>query len=184
MPDLVYTPDHRARALSDLVSAYRGRPRIEALVEALAGGAEAAEDETFGLLLSHTLTAAQGALLDQWGALVGEARQGLDDEDYRRFIRARLLANRSQGTVPELVAVFSIITEPGAVRYHDHFPAGFRLTVYRPSPMSAQLRGRVRRMMYAIKPAGVGMTLAEGSLDALQLSEANRGLGSPLSRTF
>ena len=66
--------------------------------------------------------------------------------------------------------------EPGAVRYHDHFPAGFRLTVYRPAPMSAQLRGRVRRMMRAIKPAGVGMTLAEG---AARRAPALRGQPRP-----
>lgn len=182
MPDLIYTPDHEARALDDLLTPYKGKPRIEALVRALATSAQDFEDEVFGQLTSRTLAASSGAQLEQWGEFVGEARQGLEDPEYRRFIMARLLANRSQGRVDELVSIFSIITAPSTVRYHDHFPAGFRLTAYRELEMSAQLRSRVRRLMRSIKPAGIGMTLTEARADSIQLGEAARGFGSTFSR--
>ncbi|WP_406672404.1 DUF2612 domain-containing protein [Natronospira sp.] len=168
MSDLVYIPDFRDMASSLLLSQYRESPRVQALIKALAGATQEIEDISFDLLVSTTITAASGWALDQWGAVVGEDRGGLDDEDYRRFIEARILANLSDDSTDRMISVFEIVAGPGEVRHFELYPAGYALTIKRDSPLTGALRSRIRTLMQSIKPAGVGLTLIEGSRQAYQ----------------
>jgi hypothetical protein len=163
MGDVVYTPNHRAVAVSRLLAQYQDKPRIVSAIRALAAGAQALEDDLFGLLVSTTFTAATNNDLDQWGALVGEVRGGLNDADYRRMIGARILANRSHGTRDELIRILQITTEPSIVTYTDIYPACFQLIIRRETYMSDTHALRVGRLMRAIKPGGVGMLLFEAA---------------------
>lgn len=168
-PSIVYRPDYQARAVAALVSAYRDKPRIRALVEAVASGAQDLEDRAFGLLTSTVLEVASGDLLDKWGALVGEARGALvNDDDYRVFIRARIRANSSTGTTDEFITIWQMITAPYVeVRHVDYYPAAFYLRVVRAEFMSDRRAARVGQMMRSIKPMGVAMDLVEASVGYL-----------------
>ena len=168
MTEIVYIPDYRDLASALLLSQYRESPRVQALIKALAGATQEIEDISFDLLVSTTLSAASGWALDQWGAVVGEDRGGLDDEDYRRFIEARILANLSDDTIDRMISVFEIVAGPGEVRYFELYPAAYALTIKRDSPLTDALRSRIRALMQSIKPAGVGLTLIEGSRQAYQ----------------
>lgn len=160
--ELVYLPDHGERAFRALLTQDLDKPRIAALARAMGAGAQELEDTTFDLIIGRALSAAVGAQLDQWGSVVGEARVGLDDEDYRRFIRARVLANICRGTVDEIIAIWSLVTAPATtVRYLPMHPAGFKLYVVRKKWLAEALRRRIRRMLEAVKPAGVTIELIE-----------------------
>ena len=50
-----------------------------------------------------------GINLDLKGALVDEPRQGLDDDTYRRRIRARIAVHRSTSTVEDLLRIADLI---------------------------------------------------------------------------
>ncbi len=67
------------------------------------------EDEAQKVLLQRTLDNAVGFLLDGIGKLVGQQRLGLDDETYRRYIRARIVANNSDGMMEDLIAIADLI---------------------------------------------------------------------------
>ena len=168
MSELVYIPNFRDVASSLLLSQYRESPRVQALVRACAGAAQEIEDIGFDLLVSTTITAASGWVLDQWGAVVGEERGDLDDEDYRRFIEARILANLSDDSTDRMIKIFEIVAGPGEVRHFDLFPAAYALTIKRNSPLTGAIRSRIRALMEEIKPAGVGLTLIEGTSEAYQ----------------
>ena len=168
MTDLPYIPDFRDMAVSLLLSQYRDSPRVRALVRACAGAPQKIEDIGFDLLVSTTISAASGWVLDQWGAVVGERRRGLDDEDYRRFIEARIAANLSEGTTDELIEIFELVAGPGDVRHYTHYPAGFKLVIFRDSPLTDALRSRIRALMESIRPAGVDMVLAEATQNTYQ----------------
>lgn len=156
----VHIPDHKARAVAMLLSQFQDKPRIVALVEALAEGVQLQEDDTFSLIVSRTLKASAGALLDQWGTLVGEPRGGFEDIDYRRFIDARMLANRSEGTLDHLIAVLALAT--GApVKSDELSPMTIVLRAFTPAPMSSPVRERVRRLMFDIKTGGRALELVE-----------------------
>ena len=160
--DLVYIPDHKEVAVGNLLQQFQRKPRIKALVEALAFGVQTQEDEAFGLLISTTLDASSGDSLDQWGALVGESRGGLPDTDYRVMIEARILANNSTGTTDELLTIWQKITAPQtSFIFRIRPPACFSLTVERDTPLSDSMTTRVGNLMRAIKPAGVAMFLVE-----------------------
>lgn len=181
--DLVFIPDHKAQARTRLLSQYHDKPNIEALVQSLATGTQMLEDQIFDLLISTTLTAAQGDALDQWGALVGEVRGSLGDEDYRRFIRARILVNNSEGTTDELLAIWSLLVEPFIeIRHYNYAPATFELMVLRDDYMTDERARRIGQTMRAVKPAGVAMMLLEavpGSFGFLE-NVGPPGLALPL----
>lgn len=160
--NLVYIPDHKTIAVGNLLQELQRKPRVKALVEALASGVQRQEDDAFGFLVSTTLDGSSGAALDQWGALVGEDRGGLPDSDYRVMIEARILANNSTGTSDEILTIWQKITAPQTsfiLRIHP--PACFSLTVERDTPLSDSMVSRVGNLMRAIKPAGVAMFLVE-----------------------
>jgi hypothetical protein len=60
-------------------------------------------------LLGVTLDNAEGASLDQYGALFAFARGALDDDHYRALLRGLILARRSSGTASELQAIVRAI---------------------------------------------------------------------------
>lgn len=82
-------------ALSGFLSQFQNKDRINALIDAMFGdtGVQELEDDFRDLRQYHILSNAVGDQLDQWGTLVGEEREGLSDDDYRDFIRARAAVN-------------------------------------------------------------------------------------------
>jgi len=181
---LTYIGDHATRAVGAALAQDRYRPRLRALIEAFGEVAQVQEDQFFDLLVSRGLDSATGAALDQWGGIVGEQRGALGNDDYRQFIRARILANISEGTPDELLTIFALVTAPSAVRYFLHPPAAFRLQAVRGAPMTDIVARRVGRLMRSIKPAGVAMSLTEALSDSMLFGVAGRGFGSTFSRVL
>lgn len=148
-------------AVDRLPAGLYGKPRLEAFVRALAHGCQMLEDEIAARAMALGLDTANSTDLDLLGSIVGERRDGLDDEDYRRFIAARLLARKCLGTPDELVAILELVAAPCVAVHYDMFAAGFRLYFGRALPLTDEMLGRVRRFMVAVKPAGVTMLLVE-----------------------
>lgn len=63
-------------------------------------------DDPFGII---------GAQLDQIGAKVGQIRNGLSNTDYRRYIRARIATNNSDGLRENLINIAVLIINDPAV---------------------------------------------------------------------
>ncbi len=160
--NFAYEPNHVGIMLARMPSQFRDKPRIRALIQALALGVQCLEDDMFGVLISTPLDVATGDALNQWGALVGEPRGGLTDEDYRVFIDARVLVNISEGTPDELIEIFRRITAPQiSIRYVQLPKATFGIWVFRDAPMGDNRARRVASMMRDAKPGGVEMILVE-----------------------
>ena len=83
--------------------------KIEQLVAVLAGPAQDLENALQQLLLQRTVDNAVGAQLDIIGRLVGQIRQGQDDDTYRRYIRARIATDNSTGKTEEFIAITQLI---------------------------------------------------------------------------
>ncbi len=63
--------------------------------------------------------------LDTIGKIVGQPREGRDDETYRIWIRARVRLNKSGGTPEDILAVFAAITQGSTkIVLEEQFPAG------------------------------------------------------------
>jgi hypothetical protein len=105
------------------------------------------------------LSPAVGALLDQWGGIVGQPRGALPSDDvYRGFIAARPAANRSTGTRDELIEIAALA---GGLPYtdimqHDSFPASYVITWFPPTAYDAATLNELRRIMEDARPMGIG----------------------------
>lgn len=69
------------------------------------------------LLLNRSIATATATQLDVLGKIVGQPRDGLDDDDYRRYIRARVAAHRSDGTFEALIKVASLVVFDDDAKY-------------------------------------------------------------------
>lgn len=173
---LVYIPDHQARAVAELLAQYADDPTWCAIARALGASTQCLEDQLFQLIVDRYLFSSKGAQLDQWGEVIGSQRQGLGDNDYRRVLNARILANRSGGTVNELIRIYGILTAPSVVRYTPDYPAAYFLTAERGAPLSATMRRAIGRIMADANTGGVGYNLFE-SLPGSFVFDGPPGLG-------
>lgn len=101
--------DHVAAALARLPEESREQPNIVAFVSALVRPAQAVEDAFWQLLTETGISRALGVSLDRIGKIVGQVRDGRDDETYRAVLRARILANRSSGKIEELITIVRLV---------------------------------------------------------------------------
>jgi hypothetical protein len=115
-PDQCIT-DHRGQALDLLVTQFRGKPNIEALISAFVAPIQRLEDSLCQLLHERSLpvgeqpATAVGEQLNVIGRIVGfRDRSGRSDADYLRLIQAMILANRSNGTVEEFINITILVT--------------------------------------------------------------------------
>lgn len=117
---------HADEALARLVEVLKTKPKIRALLTALCGPAQRIEDVLYQLLTERYLDTASGAQLDTLGVIVGQARGGLSDEDYKRFLRARVKTNRSSGLRDQLLAIARLVVDDDSatITARHSFPAG------------------------------------------------------------
>jgi Protein of unknown function (DUF2612) len=81
----------------------------EKLVATLATPFQSLENALRQLLLERSIDTAVGAQLDVIGKIVGQYRNGLNDDDYRRYCRARITVNKATGVIEELITVTDLI---------------------------------------------------------------------------
>lgn len=123
-----------ALAISRLPHMYRGDAAHETnqqkMLRALLSPAPALAQAMIDVIIQGTIDDAQGVQLDEIGALVGRARQGVtDDEIYRRYIRAQVAANKSDGVIDDILNVAGLVIgdAPGVVVLRNEGIAAFVL---------------------------------------------------------
>jgi hypothetical protein len=88
---------------------------IEKLLAVIISPAQDIEDALQQLKTERWVDTAVGDQLDIIGRIVGQPREGRVDDDYRRFIRARIATNNSDGTFEDLITVaFLVIYDENA----------------------------------------------------------------------
>lgn len=81
----------------------------EKFIATLATPFQSLESALQQLLTERSIDTAVGAQLDVIGRIVGQARNGLDDDTFRRYCRARVSTNKSTGVVEDLITVTDLI---------------------------------------------------------------------------
>jgi hypothetical protein len=90
---------------------------ITKLITALVGPGQSVEDALQQLYSERRVDTAIGEQLDVLGRLVGQPRNGMVDDDYRRMIRARISVNRSKGTIADAITVSDLVIDDDAITY-------------------------------------------------------------------
>lgn len=143
-------------------------PKLRAFMRALGTSLlDGAEDVIAYLIDSRTLDQAEGVWLDQYGAIAGVAREGLDDDEYRLLVGVRLEANRSEGVPLSILRVVAQLLpdadgsivyrngSPGTAEYVLEWEVSTALT-------DSDWLDRVRDLVEEMTPAGVSVRLIEG----------------------
>ena len=154
MADITYIPDHEAQAQARLVDQFRNSVRVQALIGALVAPVQDLELVLVQLQQERALGTAIGTQLDTLGAIVGQQREGRDDETYRLWIAARALVNRSNGHIDELLEIAALVASE-ATRGYDETIGSYTLTLLGLLADPVQ----IYQILLRAKPAGVGFHL-------------------------
>jgi len=150
---LTQTTTHIEGARSNFIDAFKGKPNIQALLDAYIQQVQEIENALFQLLENRTLETAVGVQLDNLGRLIGQARGELSDADYRILLRARILANKSNGTIDDIVEMLQIATSGSSVGLQEFEPAAMIITLTSFGSSNAVL---LANLIADARPAGVG----------------------------
>lgn len=180
---------HVADALARLLEQLRGRPRVEGLVGALAGGVQVLEDQLAALPVGLSLAGAVGAQLDVLGAVVGIARNGVGDDAYRLLIRGQIGRNTSDSTTETILGLARTLFAASDVTVNAAFtpghahrmaPCTLALEIGNPGTSSTLWPICLRIIQQALA-AGVALTWVDVHADAdafaLAGSTPGKGLG-------
>lgn len=133
----------------------KGFPRKLGFLEAVSDQVQALEDVFIALRDKFSIDEASGDLQDIIGRIVGEQRRGSDDEVYRNRQRVRVLVNRSNGRIPEILKILRLFegwsgTDNASLR--DIGTMAMELVFFVPivNPIS-----ELRVLLAAVKGAGV-----------------------------
>ncbi len=107
MPTQITT--HTADALARLPQQFKDKPNLAAFISALVDPIQDIENAMWQLLVERAVSVAVGTQLDAIGVIVKQSRIGLSDDDYRRYLRARIAVNRSRGVDSDLIIVSRLI---------------------------------------------------------------------------
>lgn len=172
---VIKIPDHVARSLANLLSQFQGKQIVEDCLSILVSPCQDLEDTLYDLVVLRALDAAEGAQLDQYGVVVGANRRGLSDDDYRRYIRVRIMANRSNGQGDVILDVVSFIVDSEPVEYYLHAPAAYQLQYESPG-LTSPLLVLLGEIMEQVTGAGIGYEVVEGLTgEAKRFDTAGRG---------
>lgn len=116
------------RAVALLPSRSAQGTNTPGIVRALGVPLQALEDEALAVLAANLLDNAEGERLEFWGAVVGLAREGRSDVDYRAAIRLEVRVNRSEGTPRDIVDVAKLAA-PSAARVFSEAARSIHLEI-------------------------------------------------------
>lgn len=129
------------------------------LAEAIGAEANRVEETLQDILTQRSIATAEGEQLNVIGRIVKQEREGSSDADYRIRIRAKVLVNRSSGTINEIIDIFELLatdsTLTGAVVHvTESPPAQMQLRFSGVTLDDDQVR-RLTNLLRQAKAAGV-----------------------------
>lgn len=107
--ELTHITDHARRAILNLNWNFIGKPRIASFVWALTSEWQELEDAIQSVIQLRQVDFAELPQLKVLGRIVGQPYASETKEIYRALIKARVRANRSNGTADDLLSVIQLV---------------------------------------------------------------------------
>lgn len=112
-------------------------------------------DAIDGVYRARFLDDATGAQLDGLGELVGAAREGSTDDQYRIRIRTQIRVNLSSGTVEDILSVFKAALPDSELRIDEYPERSAEFDAYLSPGVDDVTRDVLRILLRRAKAAGV-----------------------------
>ncbi len=147
-----------------------GKPRFASLFRSFLRECQRTEDEAWELFACADLATAPEWALTLLGKLIGQARHGLDLEQFRLAIQARALANRSSGLLSDLFQVLNLVL--GSVDYTIIESGNASLQITALDPLAESDVQVVAEVLPFARAGGVGLNFYYSTEDAFVWGEA------------
>ncbi len=121
---------HESEALARLLEQFKDNPEMQAMIVSWVRQIQDFETVAFQVIQGRGIDSGVGDQLDGIGQIVGQERAGASDAIYRLRLKARVLLNRSSGTVPQILEIFELLVpDATGLELREYFPKSFRLEV-------------------------------------------------------
>lgn len=184
--------NHTDQALDRLITQYKEKPNIEGIITTYGTQVQEIENMLFDVLNERSIQASIGQQLDNFGTIIGQPRQGFDDDVYRVLLYNRIAQINSEGTIEEVISIFKTLMGADNVIYDVLGPAHISLNAVDVDPLGSY--PDIIRAITNAKPVGVSIDLIathtgyvgfDGDIDGLGLGDYNNAsVGGYLSDLF
>jgi LysM repeat protein len=127
---ILLVSDRVERAKSYLLSQFKDKPNINALVDALVSELQELENVLNELQTVRTLDGAYGWWLDQIGAELDVARGSYSDNDYKTAIKIAMARQTASASVDDILRIVSLITGDVEATLDNPYPYVMELYSY------------------------------------------------------
>lgn len=165
--DIEHNESHVAEALADRLFQDKDLPRAEAWATVVGERWQGVEDFAWQVATERDLDNAIGVQLDGLGDILDEPRGGLSDDQYRLFLRAKVLVLKSRGRIEQLIQILEVLG------YTD-------LTITEQPPAHIQVNvcevvyaHETDRILRLAKAAGVGLLFAYSEYESEYMFQAS-----------
>jgi hypothetical protein len=148
--------DHSKLALARVVEYLKNQPNWANLITACTLECQRIEDSLWDLLTKRSIDDGFGAQLDGIGQIVGQPRNGMDDAQYRVWLKSKIYLNFSSGTGEELIGLFDALLDGYTVEVAEYPHASFALKLAGAELTDPQT---YRDVLQDAKPAAVEVAL-------------------------
>ena len=124
MPVIAPISTHAADARARLLSQFKDLPNLAAVLNAISAEVQELDDVAIDMQDLLDIPTQTGIQLDNIGTIVGQAREGASDADYRTALFARIAAIYASGTGEDLIAAYLNATTATQVDLIPNYPAG------------------------------------------------------------
>jgi hypothetical protein len=144
MANPVKNTEYTAQGLTRLVTAFRDKPRIAALLASYLDEIQEIENAAFDIYLDRMLRG--GTVTDdianKIGKMVGQNREGFDTPTYLLLITARIAANRSDGKRETLIRIAKLLIPDTLIFVYQFNPQSLLMIPQGPVPFDPYLIAR------------------------------------------
>ena len=161
--------DHIAEGTSKVITQYAQKPVFMTYLAVFLNQIQLVENAAADVLDAFTLDNAVGFRLDWVGAKVGQTRIGTTDDVYRRFIRGRISANRSRGSVQDVVKVARAVLDT-----FTYTQCSTTVAVYTRDILDEQSAASVRELLEQASGPGIQVFLVVEALPPCHLTRVGQ----------
>lgn len=179
MTDITQVTDHATRAAGRLLAQFDESVTHAGLFNAMATQAQEVEDALYELRYMLSIANSEGDGLDKIGELLGAARDGRTDTNYRLRLRAQILINRRSGEIETLISVVKLLipdwADPVVVTLTEPSPA--TMTLEATPAVDLATSAEAYKVLRTAKAGGVRLELFHNTDDDADMFAFAGGTG-------
>jgi len=159
---------HIVEACANLVTQFKEQPHFVAMLESVIQQVQELEDVLWSILNSRAFLIAADDRVDLVGSIVGEAREGRNDLDYKTALRGRMILNYSCGTIEQIISLIRNVAGDVRIEVKELFPAAFTAEILDPIDPLFVNPAKIAGIMNSGRPAAVYGVLLFGVDDSFR----------------